>query len=96
MNESNSAARGKPQERPLLQPRIATVESDQWSPAQRELLEPFERTGRLYNVFKTMANHPDLARDWLKFATYILQRNSLPVRDREILILRIGWLCQSE
>lgn len=98
MSDTNSAASptGKPKGQRLSQPRIATVEKDQWSPAQREVLEPFERSGRLYNVFKTMANHPDLARDWLKFATYILQRNSLPVRDREILILRIGWLCQSD
>ena len=55
-----------------------------------------ERTKRLYNVFKTMANHPDLARDWMTFATHILRRNSLGVRDREILILRIGWLCKAE
>ncbi len=43
-----------------------------------------------------MANHPDLARDWLTFGSHILRRNSLPPRDREILILRVGWLCQSE
>jgi len=98
MSDATSATSpgGKPGGPRLSKPRIETVEKDQWSPAQRELLEPFERSGRLYNVFKTMANHPDLARDWLKFATYILQRNSLPTRDREILILRIGWLCQAE
>lgn len=98
MSDTNSTASpaGRPGELRLSQPRIAPVEKDEWSPAQRELLEPYERAGRLYNVFKTLANHPDLARDWLKFATYILQRNSLPPRDREILILRIGWLCQAD
>ncbi|MES1213659.1 MAG: carboxymuconolactone decarboxylase family protein, partial [Singulisphaera sp.] len=69
---------------------------EDWSKEQQEILAPFERTGRLYNVFTTMANHPELARDWLTFATHILRDSSLPARDREILILRIGWLCQSE
>ena len=32
----------------------------------------------------------------MSFATYILRDNSLAPRDREILILRIGWLCQAE
>lgn len=98
MSDTTSATSpaGKPRGNRLSRPRIATVEKDQWSPVQRELLEPYERSGRLYNVFKTMANHPDLARDWLKFATHIMQRNSLPARDREILILRIGWLCEAD
>lgn len=80
----------------LPQPRIEPVQKEAWTPEQKEILEPLERTGRLYNVFKTMANHPDLANDWMTFATYILRRNSLPVREREILILRIGWLCKAE
>lgn len=77
-------------------PRIEPVKKENWSPEQQELLVPLERTGRLYNVFTTMANHPELANDWMTFATYILRDNSLPPRDRELLILRIGWLCQAE
>ncbi len=77
-------------------PRIEPVKKESWSDAQKLLLEPLERKGRVYNVFATIANHPDLFRDWMAFATHILNRNSLPARDREILILRIGWLCQAE
>jgi alkylhydroperoxidase family enzyme len=80
----------------LRAPRIEPVKKESWSAAQKELLEPYEQTGRLLNVFTTMANHPDLARDWLTFATHVLRRSSLPARDREILILRIGWLCVAE
>jgi len=80
----------------LTQPRIATVKKEDWTSEQRTLLEPMEKAGTLFNVFTTMANHPALATDWMTFATHILRRNSLPARDREILILRIGWLCQSE
>ncbi len=50
------------------------MKKEDWTPQQQQLLAPFESTGRLYNVFTTMANHPDLARNWLTFATYILRK----------------------
>jgi len=78
-------------------PRIAPVTKDTWTPEQEELLKPFQREGGdIYNVYSTMANHPALFKDWLQFASYILRRSSLPPRDREMLILRIGWLCNAE
>jgi len=80
----------------LAKPRIAPVDTAKMAAEQQKILAPYERSGRIYNVFTTMANHPDLARDWLTFATHILRNSTLPARDREILILRIGWLCDSE
>lgn len=80
----------------LPQPRIAPVAKADWTGAQREILAPLEAQGRAWNVFTTMANHPELAKDWLVFGGHILSRNTLPAREREILILRIGWLCRSE
>ncbi len=77
-------------------PRVPPVTKTTWTPEQQELLQPFDRDGVIFNVYSTMANHPDLFRDWLQFASHVLRRNSLPERDREILILRIGWLCKSE
>jgi alkylhydroperoxidase family enzyme len=77
-------------------PRIPPVQKEHWTPDQKAILEPLERQKRLYNVFSTMANHPDLARDWLVFANHVLRKCTLPPRDREILILRIGWLCGAE
>ncbi len=80
----------------LDRPRIPPVEQDAWTDAQRALLGPIADRGRLYNVHKTLANHPQLMAAWLTFATYVLRDNSLPVRDREIAILRIGYLCHAE
>jgi alkylhydroperoxidase family enzyme len=80
----------------LRKPRIEPVKKETWTAEQLKLLEPMEKAGRLYNVFSTMGNHVALATAWMTFATHVLRRNSLPPRDREILILRIGWLCQSE
>jgi alkylhydroperoxidase family enzyme len=50
----------------------------------------------ILNIFSTLANHPKLLKRWTVFAGHILGKSSLPPRDREILILRIGWLCRAE
>jgi alkylhydroperoxidase family enzyme len=47
------------------------------------------------NIFRTLAHHPDLMRRWLVFGNHILGKSTLPARERELLILRIGFLCQS-
>ena len=52
--------------------------------------------GRELNIFRVMMNHPDLTRRWTVFAGHVLRKQTLPVRERELLILRIGWLNQAE
>jgi 4-carboxymuconolactone decarboxylase len=95
-NSANDPAASPRRPPRLSKPRIAPVPRENWTAAEKTLLGPLEREGRVYNVFTTMANHPDLARDWLTFASHVLRHSTLPPRDREILILRIGWLCGSE
>jgi alkylhydroperoxidase family enzyme len=51
--------------------------------------------GTPLNIFGTLAHHPDMLRRWLVFAAHVLSKNTLPERDRELLILRTGWNCQS-
>jgi alkylhydroperoxidase family enzyme len=51
--------------------------------------------GEVLNIFATLAHHPDLLRRWLVFAAHVLSKNTLPPRDRELLILRTGWNCKS-
>jgi alkylhydroperoxidase family enzyme len=48
------------------------------------------------NIFGTIARHPKMMQSWHPFISYVLRESTLPPRDREILILRIGWLCRSE
>lgn len=76
---------------PLDQARIPRVEKP-WSEAEREILEPRERNGRVLGVWSTCAQAPELCNAWLTFTDYLLQDSSLPIRDRELLILRIGYL----
>jgi len=51
--------------------------------------------GPTLNIFRTLAHHPDLTKRWLVFGNHVLGKSTLPARDREIAILRIGWLCRS-
>jgi 4-carboxymuconolactone decarboxylase len=52
--------------------------------------------GRDLNLFKVLMHHPALVRRWTVFAGHILRKQTLPARERELLILRIGWLNQAE
>jgi alkylhydroperoxidase family enzyme len=47
------------------------------------------------NIFATLVRHPGLFRKWMPFGGKLLA-GKLPARDRELLILRAGWRCQSE
>lgn len=51
-------------------------------------------TGPASNIFDTLVRHPGLFRKWLPFGGKLLS-GKLPARDRELLILRTGWLCRS-
>ncbi len=76
-------------------PRVSPLADGEGTPAQRELLEKAALDGQVLNIFRTMAHHPDLFRRWLVFAGHVLSKSTLPARQRELVILRVGWLCRS-
>lgn len=80
----------------LNQPRIAALPESDWDDETRELMESLRRDGHVYNIFATLARHPQLLKRWLVFAGHILGKSTLPAREREIAILRMGWLCRAE
>jgi alkylhydroperoxidase family enzyme len=47
------------------------------------------------NIFGTMVRHPKLLKRWLVFGNHVLAKNTLPARERELLILRTGWNCRA-
>ncbi len=51
--------------------------------------------GPVLNIFRTLAHHPKLLKRWLVFGNHVLMKSSLPTREREIAILRTGFLCRS-
>ena len=84
----------------LTEPRISPLSSKDWTEEQRgalgELVDVGTVDGEVVNVLATLARNPKLMRAWGPFGAHILGGSSLPTREREILILRIGWLCRSE
>ena len=77
-------------------PRIQPLDIDNLDPEAETVLQPMIDAGRPWNIFLTLARHPDLARRWLVFSNHVLFKSTIPAREREIAILRTGWLCQSE
>ena len=85
----------------LSQPRIQPVAHDGWTPEQAEILGPLGGggvipAGPVLNIFRTLAHAPAALKAFLGWGNYILsKKNALPAREREIVILRIGYLCRS-
>jgi 4-carboxymuconolactone decarboxylase len=81
----------------LRTPRVPPLPEAEWTPEQRELLGSITMgSGPVYNIFRTQARLPEAMRAFLAWGGYILsRRNDLPPREREIVILRIGYLCRS-
>ncbi|MEO7732612.1 MAG: carboxymuconolactone decarboxylase family protein [Kofleriaceae bacterium] len=67
----------------------------QWNDEQRAVLEPLAARGPVLNIFKTMAVHPAALKAFLGWGSYILGKSTLTPRDRELVILRTGFLCGS-
>lgn len=68
-------------------------------PVDPETLD--EETGRIVppgalNIFRTLAHHPKLLKRWLVFGNHVLAKSTLPERERELVILRVGWRCAAE
>lgn len=78
---------------PQTRPRLTPLPETDWDNRTRELLQGFPRK---LNIFTTLARHPGLLKRWLVFGGHVLRKNTLPARERELLILRTGWLCQSD
>lgn len=76
----------------LQTPRIAPLAKAQRTPAQEEMLASRPD----YNVYKTLAHHVDLFKRWSPLGQFVMNGSSLPPRERELVMLRMGWLCQSE
>ena len=82
----------------MTNPRVSINPLSELEDQTREAFETFLEPGVWPNVFATLAQHPALCEGWIPFARHVLSSttSTISVRDREIVILRIGWLCQAE
>ena len=85
----------------LDRPRIAPLAVERWDEKLRDQLLPRrpaemgDGDAPVFNIFQTLANHPALARRFGQWGDQILFRSSLGPRDRELAILRVGWLTRA-
>ena len=81
----------------LSQPRIAPLTEAEWTDEQRKVLEPVHKEGRVYNVRGTLARHWQASKKFGVWGYHVMgDTSTLLPRERELLILRTGWLCQAE
>ena len=79
----------------LTKARIAPIADADLTPEQSEALEAF-RPGPVLNIFRTLVHAPKALGRFNQWGGYVLsRRNDLPAREREIVILRTGYLCKS-
>jgi alkylhydroperoxidase family enzyme len=79
----------------LTQPRFSPLSDAELTPEQEEALKDF-RPGPVLNIFRTLARAPKALTRFNAWGGYVLsRRNDLPAREREIVILRTGYLCKS-
>ncbi len=51
--------------------------------------------GSPLNIFATMGHHPKLLKRFNLLGGYLLNKGLIPAREREIVILRVGWNAQA-
>src|SRR5688572_28663152 len=80
----------------LTKARVEPLPEAEWTPEIRETLPRGVGGGRILAIFTTLARHPKLLKRWLVFGNHVLFKSTLGPRERELAILRIGYLCRSE
>jgi 4-carboxymuconolactone decarboxylase len=78
------------------EPRIPPLDPKEWTPEQRKRFDPNGTGQRAANVFVTFVRNPPGDRLRGGVTGHILNATTLPVRQRELLLMRIGVLCRSE
>ena len=80
----------------LSQPRLEPLTVETATGESKAQLERAEaRGGPVLNITRTLAHYPELSSAWGRFARHVLSESSLPPRERELVILRMGWNCRS-
>ena len=90
---------GKPQRiEPLPREEVLQQALDSWTELRSTYAGRQLEPGPVENIpkiFFTMLRRPDLWRAVSGMTVALSSKAAMPVRDRELLILRTGWLCQA-
>jgi alkylhydroperoxidase family enzyme len=77
-------------------PRIPNLPHEEWTDAARAVFSFFGEPGAWENGSRTnlqmvMAQHPPLGMAFNIFGKHLLLDSTLPIRPRELVVLRISW-----
>ncbi len=76
--------------------RIAPIEMEDASEDVRAMLEPLRWDGVIPNLHRTLATYPSALNAFKAWGAHVLRGgSSLGAREREILVLRVGWLSRA-
>jgi alkylhydroperoxidase family enzyme len=78
--------------------RLKPVPASEWTDAHRQVLGTRAARGdETAHVWSTCLRNLELCKNWMVFTDYVLSnRLSLTTRDRELIILRAGYLSRSD
>lgn len=80
----------------LNAPRIAPLADGAFTEEQAAILAQLAARTPLLNIFRTLVRTPQAFQAFLAWGGYIMSaQNSLSPRQREIVILRVGYICKS-
>ncbi|MBW2180444.1 MAG: carboxymuconolactone decarboxylase family protein [Deltaproteobacteria bacterium] len=79
----------------LSKPRVEMMEQSDWDKEQNQIMNRNFPDLVPPNIHKTIIHHTKLMKRWMVFANHVLNKSSLPGREREMAILRTGWLCRA-
>jgi 4-carboxymuconolactone decarboxylase len=84
---------------PEQPPRIPPLPESEWQEDIAQILNALPPGADApigeYNIFRTLARHPDLFRSWMPFGGYLLVGGTIPATERELVILRTAVRCRS-
>jgi alkylhydroperoxidase family enzyme len=81
---------------PPSKPRIAPLPDVQWTETHRQLVAKYARDGHAGNALRTLLNVPEIVDGVMPYTNYLAEESTLSPRHRELLILRVAWLCSSD
>lgn len=77
--------------------RVKLVEKEQADPVARELFQKLEDNGAcVFNAFRVIANSPYILPGFMHLTNVLFKQVELPTKLRELTILRVATLSQSE
>jgi 4-carboxymuconolactone decarboxylase len=77
------------------EPRIA-ARTDTTAELDEILAGGLQIDGRPLNIFGVLAHHPKLLKRFNVLGGFLLNKGLIPERERELVILRIGWNAHAE